>query len=79
MIGRYVHAYIHSASLGKALDVPFRRASKAYLIQKRWMQQVRHGPYFLDGLISQLRHFGNKGHFGRVLFAVFLQERNTDF
>src|ERR1035438_3972601 len=78
-VGRKVEGYVQSTALGKALDVPLRRAAKAYLIQQRWMQQVRHGPYFLDCLICQFCHVGNKRHFGRVFFTVLLQERDTDF
>jgi hypothetical protein len=79
LVGRNVQAYLYPTSLGKALDVPFRRARESSLIQQRWMQQVGHGSDFLDCLIRQLYDLGDKGHFGRVLLAAFLKKPNVDF
>src|ERR1035438_2258211 len=76
-VGRKVEGYVQSTALGKALDVPLRRTSKAYLIQQRWMQQVRHGPYFLNCLIRQFGRLLGKGQLGGILFAVLLQEQDA--
>src|ERR1700686_4032180 len=79
LLSRNVQGYLYPASLSKALDVPFRRASESNLNQKRWLQQERNGSNFLDRLIRELYGLGDKGHFRRVLFAAFLKKRNVDF
>ena len=38
-------------------NIPFCRATKAYLIQERWMQQIRHGTDFIYRLIGQCHDF----------------------
>ncbi|MGA7401204.1 MAG: hypothetical protein WBW38_14350 [Candidatus Sulfotelmatobacter sp.] len=45
--------YGDSAALGETLDVPLSRAGKADFIQQGWVQQVRRGTNFFDGLIRQ--------------------------
>jgi hypothetical protein len=77
--GCNIQLYVDPGSLGEALDVPLRCASKAGFIQQGWVQQVRHGANFFDGLIRQAGNLGGKSHSGRVLLAVFLKKRNTDF
>jgi hypothetical protein len=77
--GCEIQPYVDPGTLGEALDVPLRCTSKADLIQQWWVQQVRHGANFFDGLIRQGGNFGGKKHSGWVLLAVFLKKRNTNF
>src|SRR6202521_2370557 len=71
--------YVDPGALGETLDVPLSCASKADFIQQGWVQQVRHGANFLDGLIRQMCHIREELRYGWVFPAVFLKKRNTDF
>src|ERR1700687_1343554 len=72
--GCNIQLYVDPGSLGEALDVPLRCASKTHLIQQWWVQQVGRGANLLDGLIRQDGDLGGKNHGGWVLFAVFLKK-----
>jgi len=56
--------YVDPGALGETLDVPLSCASKADFIQQGWVQQVRHGANFLDGLIRQMCHIREELRYG---------------
>jgi hypothetical protein len=77
--GCNIQFHLDPGSLGKALDVPLRSASKADFIQQWRVQEVGRGADFLNGLIRQGGGLGGKNVSRRVLPAVFLKKRNADF
>jgi len=76
---REVQSHVNPAPFGEALDIPLRGGGKSYFIQQQRMQQVGRSANFFDRLIRQCCNLGHQAQGGRILFALFLKERNAYF
>ena len=65
------------AAFGKPVDIPGKRRFQAHFIEKRWMEQMRHGANFLQGLLDQATAFVQRSEGGRTelgLLGVYVRQ-----